>query len=84
MAKAKQNSAGGGWAFALGALIGAAVGGVAALWFSPQSGAETRHEIQERTEGLAAQARERVEGPPLDRLLTEAKAAAREHRDAVG
>jgi len=34
--------------FCLGALLGGVIGAVAAFWFAPQSGAETRQEIEER------------------------------------
>jgi len=78
----KHNQQGGNLAFALGALIGTGIGAGLAFWFSPQSGAQTRHELQKRTEELRAQARERIEGPSADQLLSEAKAAAHEYRNA--
>jgi len=74
--------------FTLGTLIGAAVGTGLALWFAPRSGQETRQDIQARglalraqAEQSAAQAREKIDGPSADRLLSEAKAAARQFRD---
>jgi gas vesicle protein len=74
--------------FALGTLIGAVVGTGLALWFAPRSGQETRQDIQTRglelraqAEQSAAQAREKIEGPSTERLLSEAKTAARQYRD---
>ena len=77
--------------FAFGTLIGAAIGIGIALWFAPRSGKETRHDIQARglelraqAEQAAAQTREKIDGPSTERLLSEAKAAARQYRDAAG
>jgi len=59
-----------GWgALFLGALIGLIAGAAAGFWFAPESGAELRSE-----------ARERLEGPSVDRLMAEAKADARRYR----
>ncbi len=76
-------------AFIVGAVIGAAAGVVAALWFAPQSGPQTRHDIRQRglqlqadAERAASGARERVEGPSVDRLMAQAKADARDYKNA--
>jgi gas vesicle protein len=59
---------GGGGEFFAGFLIGAIVGGVAALLLAPQSGEETRQrleesgiELKERVTELSAEARQRAE-----------------------
>lgn len=74
--------------FVAGSLIGVAVGGGVALWFAPRSGQQTRQDIQARglelrvqAEQAAAQAREKIDGPSTERLLSEAKQAARQYRD---
>ena len=86
----RPNPLGDLFAFAIGSLVGASIGTSLALWFAPRSGQETRQDIQSRglelraqAEQTAAQARERIEGPSTERLLTEAKAAARQYRDAT-
>ena len=73
----KQVNGSGSGAFILGALIGTVIGGVIGLWFAPQSGKKTRHDIEHRAEGL----REQVEGPSVDRLMSEAKSAVRNYHD---
>jgi len=61
-----------GWgALVIGTLLGLAAGVVAGLWFAPESGAELR-----------SQARERIDGPSVDRLMAEAKADARRYRES--
>ena len=66
-------------AFGLGALVGAAIGAGAALWFAPHSGEQTRHELRTQAE----QARERLDGPPVERLMAEGKNAARAYRETT-
>jgi gas vesicle protein len=39
-------------AFVFGALLGGIVGGIAAFWFAPQSGEETRHDIEHRVKDV--------------------------------
>ncbi|MHB8626858.1 MAG: YtxH domain-containing protein [Aggregatilineales bacterium] len=64
-------------AFTLGALLGMAMGAVLALWFAPRSGQQTRHELRTQAE----QARERLDGPPTERLMAQAKTAAQVYRE---
>lgn len=74
-------------AFILGGLVGALVGAIAMIWNAPRSGVQTRTEIRERglelraqAESVAAEAREKVEGPSPEALIAEAKEAARRLR----
>lgn len=64
-----QRSESGWGAFIVGSLLGLIAGAVAGLWFAPESGSDLR-----------SQARERIDGPSVDRLMTEAKADARRYR----
>ena len=73
--------------FVIGAFFGGLIGAVAAFWFAPQSGRETRREVQEKgvelrneVEQAAADARRRVEGESLDDSLREGKAEARRYQ----
>jgi gas vesicle protein len=59
--------------FVLGAILGVVIGIVAALWYAPQSGEETRREI----ERAAEEARRRVEGESLHDAIQEGKTEAR-------
>jgi len=66
--------------FLLGALLGGVIGAVAAFWFAPQSGAETRQEIEERGNELreeigqvATEARRRVEGESIEESMRAGK-----------
>ena len=74
----------------LGAIVGGLIGAVAAFWFAPQSGAETRHEIEERgnelreeIEQTAAEARRRVEGESIEELMQAGKAEARRFQETL-
>src|SRR5579859_3430047 len=76
--------------FLIGGLIGGLIGAAAAFWFAPQSGQETRHEIQEKgvefrddIEKVAADARRRVEGESLDESIREGKEEARRYQEMV-
>src|SRR5215471_15093719 len=76
--------------FLIGAAIGGLVGAVAAFWFAPQSGRDTRHEIQEKggelrddIEKVAADARRRVEGESLDDSIREGKEEARRYQEMM-
>ena len=66
--------------FVLGAIIGAVAGVALAMWYAPQSGEETRHEL-ERT---AEEARRRVEGDSLNDAIKEGKAEARRYQELAG
>lgn len=75
-------------AFTFGALIGGAVAAVIMLLNAPRSGAQTRADIRQRgldlrvqAEHAAAEAREKVQGPDADRLISQAKTAARQFKD---
>ena len=76
--------------FLIGGLIGGLIGAAAAFWFAPQSGQETRHEIQEKggelrddIEKAAADARRRVEGESLDDSIREGKQEARRYQEMI-
>ena len=76
--------------FLLGAIVGGVVGAVAAFWFAPQSGMETRHEIQERgteirddIEQAATEARRRIEGESVDDAIRMGKAEARRFQETT-
>jgi gas vesicle protein len=66
-------------AFGAGTLLGAVAGAAVALWFAPGSGQQTRRELRAQAE----QARERLDGPPVERLMAEAKTAAQSYRKPV-
>ena len=73
--------------FLIGGLIGGLIGAAAAFWFAPQSGQETRQEIQEKggelrddIEKAAADARRRVEGDSLEDSIREGKEEARRYQ----
>jgi gas vesicle protein len=66
--------------FVLGAILGVVVGVVAALWYAPQSGEETRHEI----ERAAEETRRRVEGESLHDAIQEGKTEARKFQEISG
>jgi len=76
--------------FLIGAVIGGLVGAAAAFWFAPQSGRETRQEIQEKgvelrddIEKVASDARRRVEGESLDDSIREGKEEARRYQEMM-
>jgi len=75
--------------FVIGAVLGGLLGAIAAFWFAPQSGEQTRHEIQERGEELrdeiehvTAEARHKIEGDSIDDAMAYGKAEARRFQDA--
>lgn len=76
--------------FVLGALIGGLVGAIAAFWFAPQSGAETRQEIQEAgneirddIEQAATDARRRIDGDSIEESIRAGKAEARRYQETI-
>jgi gas vesicle protein len=75
----KQSRRGETGLFIGGALIGALIGAVAALWYAPQSGEELREDI----EHLATNARRQVEGESLDDAIREGKAEARRYQETI-
>jgi gas vesicle protein len=82
----KQSNEGldGGW-LAWGAVIGFVFGGIAALFLSPRSGAETRQQISATGQELREQLEDVVTPPdPLDESMAEGKAAARRRRAQLG
>lgn len=66
--------------FVLGAILGVVIGIAAALWYAPQSGEETRREI----ERAAEEARRRVEGESLRDAIQEGKTEARKFQKISG
>lgn len=58
--------------FALGAVFGAIVGGVAALLTAPKSGKETRDDLKKKAEKKAAEVKQKAEAVKSD-LETQAK-----------
>jgi gas vesicle protein len=74
-----------GGSLAWGALIGLVLGGVAALFLTPRSGAETRRQISVTGQELREQLEDMVIPPdPLDESMAEGKAAARRRRAELG
>lgn len=70
---------------AWGALIGLVLGGAAALFLTPRSGAETRQQISATGQELRTQLEDMVMPPdPLDESMAEGKAAARRRRAELG
>src|SRR5258708_29807357 len=76
--------------FLLGAILGGVIGAVTAFWFAPQSGEETRHEIEERgnelreeIEQVATDARRRVEGESIEESMQAGKAEARRYQETM-
>ena len=65
--------------FFTGALIGAVIGVAAALWFAPQSGQETRQEIEQ----AAIDTRRRIEGESLEQAIQAGKAEARRYQQSM-
>jgi len=62
-----------------GALLGALIGAIAAMWYAPQSGEELREDI----EHIATNARRQVEGESLDDAIREGKAEARRYQETI-
>ncbi len=74
-----------GGTLAWGAIIGLVLGGVAALFLSPRSGAETRQQITTTGQELREQLEDVITPPdPLDESMAEGKAAARRRRAELG
>lgn len=80
--------------FYVGTMIGALVGAIAAFWFAPQSGKETRQDIQEKVEDVrgdieqtiehtAKDVRQRIEGESIADTLESAKAEARRYQETA-
>lgn len=68
-----------------GAIIGFVLGGAAALFLSPRSGAETRQQISATGQELREQLEDVIVPPdPLDESMAEGKAAARRRRAELG
>jgi hypothetical protein len=78
-AQAPQDE-GGARIFLVGAILGTVIGAIAALWFAPRSGEETRQEIEQ----AAIQARRRVEGESIHEAIQAGKAEARKFRQITG
>jgi gas vesicle protein len=76
--------------FYVGTVLGALVGAIAAFWYAPQSGKETRHDIQEKVEDVrediehtAKDVRQRIEGESISDTLEAAKAEARRYQETA-
>jgi gas vesicle protein len=76
--------------FVVGAALGGLLGAIGAVWFAPQSGEETRHDIQEKVtnigddiEHVTADARRRIEGDSIEDSIRAGKAEARKFQQAV-
>jgi gas vesicle protein len=76
--------------FVLGALVGGVIAAIGAFWFAPQSGAETRQELQERgnelrddIEQAAADTRRRIEGDSVEESIRMGKAEARRYQETM-
>jgi gas vesicle protein len=74
--------------FLFGAVLGGLLGVVAAIWFAPQSGRKTRHEIQTKSQELvegiehvAEDARQKIEGESINDSIAEGKAEARRYQE---
>jgi gas vesicle protein len=87
--KQKQEDQAEAGLFFIGAVAGSLIGAVVAMWFAPQSGSETRHEIKERSteivdeiEHAATDARRRIEGESVDEAIQMGKAEARRYQEA--
>jgi hypothetical protein len=78
-AQARQDEGGAG-IFLVGAMLGTVIGAVAALWFAPRSGEETRQEIEQ----TALDVRRRVEGESIHESIQAGKAEARRFRQITG
>jgi gas vesicle protein len=84
-----RNDGGDAGIFVVGALLGGLLGAIAAFWFAPQSGEETRREIQERgndlrdeIEHVTDDARRKIEGDSIDEAMEYGKAEARRYQEA--
>ncbi len=78
-APAPQDEGGAG-IFLIGAILGTVIGAIAALWFAPRSGEETRQEIEQ----AAIDVRRRVEGESIHESIQAGKAEARRFRQLTG
>jgi gas vesicle protein len=83
-----RNDGGDAGIFVVGAILGGLLGAIAAFWFAPQSGEETRREIQERGEELrdeiehvTTEARHKIEGDSIDEAMEYGKAEARKFQE---
>jgi hypothetical protein len=66
--------------FLIGAILGTLIGAIAALWFAPRSGEETRQEIEQ----AALDVRRRVEGESVHESIQAGKAEARRFQQITG
>ncbi|MCS6871221.1 MAG: YtxH domain-containing protein [Anaerolineae bacterium] len=66
-----------GRSFIIGALIGAVIGALWALWNAPRSGKETRQAIQQALDERVNSVRRQMTGESLEDALAEGKATAR-------
>jgi hypothetical protein len=71
---------GGAGIFLIGAILGSLIGAIAALWFAPRSGEETRQEIEQ----AALDVRRRVEGESIHESIQAGKAEARRYQQLTG
>ena len=73
----------GGWVF-LGLILGLLIGGVSALFYTPQSGRATRQQISETGQSLRTKLETVTPIDPIAESMAEGKAAARRRRAELG
>jgi gas vesicle protein len=69
----RNQDEGGAGIFVIGAVLGTLIGAIAAIWFAPQSGEETRREIEHAAEDVI----HRVEGESIEDSLQAGREEAR-------
>ncbi len=65
--------------FVVGAIAGTVIGAIMAIWFAPQSGEATRHDLEQ----AANDARQKIEGESLSDAIQAGKAEARRFQETA-
>ena len=65
--------------FMIGAIAGTIIGAIVAIWFAPQSGESTRHDLEQ----AANEARQRIEGESIQDAMQAGKAEARRFQETA-
>ena len=65
--------------FVIGAIAGTVIGAIVAIWFAPQSGEATRHDIEQ----AANEARQKIEGESISDAMQAGKAEARRFQETA-
>ncbi|MCC7446477.1 MAG: YtxH domain-containing protein [Anaerolineae bacterium] len=65
--------------FVIGAIAGTVIGAIVAIWFAPQSGEATRHDIEQ----AANEARQKIEGESVSDAIQAGKAEARRFQETA-